>query len=207
MKNGLKDFSNISGVLSDGDIKKAIKSGLIEFKSPFKLNIQPSSIDVHLAPTILVYQRRKVENAVVDLKKPVEEFMQYEQIDLQKGTIIHPREFILGVTSEWVGLSSQIIANVEGKSSLGRLGLIIHATAGFIDPGFSGHITLEITNLTEQPMVLYPNMPIGQIRFSVLTSPAEHVYGQAILGSKKYKNPYDRNPKPIASQYWKNLTK
>jgi dCTP deaminase len=193
-------------ILSDKDIKKALKQDLLEIKSPFKeLKLQPSSLDVHLASTILVYARRRVKNAVIDLKKPVEEYMEYEEIDPERGAVLHPREFILGVTSEWFALSNQLLANVEGKSSLGRLGLVIHATAGFIDPGFNGHITLEITNLTEQPMIIYPNMPIGQVRFSILTSPAEHSYGESVLGSKKYKNEFSKNPKPIASQYWKNL--
>lgn len=194
-------------VLSDRDIKKAIKDKELEIKSPFPLKLQPSSLDVHIAPTILTFSRRRIKNAVIDLKKPVEEYMEYEKMDEKLGAVIHPREFILGVTSEWFALGNQLLANVEGKSSLGRLGLVIHATAGFVDPGWNGHITLEITNLTEQPMIIYPNMPIGQIRFSKLSSPSEHMYGEEILGTKKYKNPYSKNPKPIASQYWKNLAK
>lgn len=206
MPSNKLNFLQNCGVLSDRDIKNALNEGLIEIQSPFsKLEIQPSSIDLHLASTIMTFTRRSAKNAVIDLKQPVDEFVQYEEIDLKRGTIIHPHEFILGVTSEWVSLPKNILANVEGKSSLGRLGLVIHATAGFIDPGFLGHITLEITNLTDMPMILYANMPIGQIRFSVLTSPAENAYGDKILGSKKYKNPFDKNPKPIASQYWKNL--
>ena len=193
-------------VLSDRDIKKAIKEKSLAIKSPFELKFQPSSLDVHIAPTILIFSRRRIQNAVLDLKKPVDEFMEYEVMDAEKGAVLHPREFILGVTSEWFELGDQLLANVEGKSSLGRLGLVIHATAGFVDPGWAGHITLEITNLTEQPMIIYPNMPIGQIRFSMLSTPAEHMYGEAILGTKKYKNPFSKNPKPIASQYWKNLT-
>lgn len=209
MKTGSTNlpFLNSGSVLSDKDIKKALEAKIVKIKSPFPLKFQPSSMDLHLAPTILVFSRRRVKNAVIDLKKPVDEYMEYEVGNLEKGVVIHPREFILGVTSEWFSLSNQILANVEGKSSLGRLGLVIHATAGFVDPGFEGHVTLEITNLTEQPMILYPNMPIGQIRFSVLSSPSEHSYGEAILGSKKYKNNFSKNPRPIASQYWKNLVK
>lgn len=192
-------------VLSDQDIKKAIKEKKLSIKSPFPLKLQPSSIDVHIAPTILTFSRRRIKNAVIDLKKPVDEYMEYEKMSTIQGTVIHPREFILGVTAEWFELGNQLLANVEGKSSLGRLGLVIHATAGFVDPGWAGHITLEITNLTEQPMIIYPGMPIGQIRFSLLSSPSEHTYGQSVLGTKKYKNEYSKNPKPIASQYWKNL--
>lgn len=208
MANSDPSFLQNSGVLSDRDIKKAIDEGIIEIQYPEQdLQIQPSSIDLHLASTIMTFKRRSVKTAVIDLKEPVDNFVQLEEIDMNKGTIIHPHEFILGVTTEWVKLPKNLLANVEGKSSLGRLGLVIHATAGFIDPGFTGHITLEITNLTDMPMILYANMPIGQIRFSVLTSPAQNAYGSAILGSKKYKNTYSKNPKPIASQYWKNLVK
>ncbi len=194
-------------VLSDRDIKKAIQEKKLGIKAASPLKYQPSSIDLHLSKNIMSFARRRVKDFVIDVKKPVDEYMEYETIDKSKGTVIHPREFILGVTSEWFKLSNQILANVEGKSSLGRLGLVIHATAGFIDPGFEGHITLEITNLTELPIILYPDMPIAQIRFSPLSSPSSHLYGEKILGSKEYKNTYNKNPKPIASQYWKNLTK
>lgn len=205
-KSDLNFLNNFGAVLSDQDMQKAFNARLLKIKSPFPLKFQPSSIDVHLAPTILTFSRRRVKAAAIDLKKPVDGFMEYEVIDPDKGAVLHPREFILGVTCEWFELSNQLLANVEGKSSLGRLGLVIHATAGFIDPGWRGHITLEITNLTEQPMIIYPNMPIGQIRFTVLTSPAEHSYGEKILGSK-YPNSFSKNPKPMPSQYWKNLVK
>ena len=191
--------------LSDRDIKLAIKSGYIKWKSPHSLITQPASIDLHLAKTIMVFARRRVKNAAIDLKNPVDEFMEYEEIDLKNGTAIHPHEFILGVTEEWIKLPDQILANVEGKSSLGRVGLVIHATAGFIDEGFAGHVTLEITNLTEQPLIIYAGMPIGQIRFTVMTSPADVSYGDPKLGSKKYFNNYSKNPRPIPSQYWKNF--
>lgn len=193
--------------LADKDIRSAIDSGYLKIKSPFKLNIQPSSIDVHLAPTILTFRRRSFDSGIIDLKHPVENLMEKEIIDSKLGTILHPREFILGVTKEWVSMPLQLSANVDGKSSLGRLGLVIHATAGFIDPGFEGHITLEITNLTELPMRIYANMPIGQIRFTVLTSPVEKSYGHKSLKSKGYRNPYLENPSPIASQYYKNFTR
>ncbi len=193
-------------VLSDRDLKKALRENVLSIKSHTHIIYQPSSIDLHISKNILTFARRRVKDFVIDVKKPVESYMEYEVMDPVKGTVIYPREFILGVTTEWFKLSNQILGNVEGKSSLGRLGLIIHATAGFIDPGFEGHITLEITNLTDLPMVIYPDMPIAQIRFSMLSSPAEHVYGDKKLGSKEYKNSFSKNPKPIASQYWKNLT-
>lgn len=200
-------LSQAGSVLSDKDIKTAISKDLINIVPFVQGSVQPSSVDLHLSPMLMIFKRRQFKNAVIDLKKPVEQFMEYEEIDKKKGVVLHPKEFVLGVTSEWVKLSRNLIANVEGKSSLGRLGLVIHATAGFIDPGFEGHITLEITNLTDLPMVLYANMPIGQIRFSILSSESEHAYGESVLGSKKYKNEYSKNPKPIASQYFKNLVK
>lgn len=192
-------------VLSDRDIKKAIKDRLLSVKSPLKLRFQPSSIDFHLSKNIVTIARRRVKSFVIDLKKPIDQYIEHEVINPQTGSVIYPHEFILGVTTEWFSLSNQILANVEGKSSLGRLGLVIHATAGFIDPGFEGHITLEITNFTNLPIILYPDISIGQIRFSMLNSPAQHTYGEKVLGSKAYKNSYSKNPKPIASQYWKNL--
>lgn len=192
-------------VLSDKDLKKALKQGLLKIKSPTKLNVQPSSLDIHLASVIMIFVRRRIKDAVIDVKKPIDDYIEYEKMDKKTGTVLHPHEFILGATTEWFELSNQIMGSVEGKSSLGRLGLIIHATAGYIDPGFAGHITLEITNLTEQPMIIYPNMSIGQVRFSYLSSPSEKLYGDPSLGSKKYKNPYSKNPKPKPSEYWKNF--
>lgn len=194
-------------VLSDNDIKNALKEKILTIKSPRELLFQPSSIDLHLSKNIMTFARRRAKDFVIDTKKPVDSYVELEVMDMNRGTVIHPREFFLGVTTEWFSLSNKILANVEGKSSLGRLGLVIHATAGFIDPGFAGHITLEITNLTELPIVLYPDMPIAQIRFSMLSSPSVHIYGDKKLGSKDYKNIYSRNPKPIASQYWKNLAR
>jgi dCTP deaminase len=191
-------------VLSDKDIKLALQVGYLKIKTPFKLITQPSSIDLHISKNIMTFARRRVKNALIDLKKPVDDFVDYEVIDPSVGTVIHPHEFILGVTREWFHLPNQILANVEGKSSLGRLGLVIHATAGFIDPGFSGHVTLEITNLTDLPLVIYPDMPIGQIRFTVMTSPAEASYGDPKLGSK-YFNKFSSNPKPMPSQFYKNF--
>lgn len=202
--NNLPFLTSFGAVLSDRDIKLAMRSGYLKTKFVDPQCIQPSSIDLHLAKTLLVFARRRVKNAAIDLKRPVDDYMEYEVIDGKTGTVLHPREFVLGVTKEWFQLPSQLLANVEGKSSLGRLGMVVHATAGFIDPGFSGHATLEITNLTEQPLVIYAGMMTGQIRFSVLTSPAEHIYGDPIL-QNKYINKPSKNPRPMPSQFWKNF--
>lgn len=203
--NNLPFLQSGGTVLSDHDIKLAIKSGYVKWKSPYPLITQPASIDLHLSKTIMTLVRRRVKAGAIDLKKSVDSLVEYEMLDEKNGTVIHPHEFILGVTREWISLPNQLLANVDGKSSLGRLGLVIHATAGFIDPGFAGHVTLEITNLTEQPLIIYPEMPIGQIRFTVMTSPADLSYGDPKLGSKSYGNKYSKNPKPIPSQYWKNF--
>ncbi len=192
-------------VLSRPDIKLAIDSGLIEIKAPCALDIQPASLELHLARTLAFISRGRVREAAIDLKKPVEDFYDYEVIDPVRGHAIHPREFFLGVTREWIGFPAQLIGNLDGKSSLGRLGFVVHATAGFFDPGFRGHGTLEITNLTERPIIVYPNMPVGQMRFSILSSPADVLYGDPSLGSKRYSNEYSEDPRPIPSEYWKNF--
>ena len=205
IRNKLPFLKYQGAILSDADIQLAVDSGLLEIK-PFDISsLQPASLDVHLAKTVAFIDRGKLHDAAIDLKKPVDEYMKYEEIDLLEGLIVHPREFLLGVTMEWFKFPTQIIGNLDGKSSLGRLGFVVHSTAGFFDPGFAGHATLEITNLTERPLKIYPNIPVGQMRFSVMTSPAKKVYGK-LLGSK-YFNPFSKNPKPIPSQYWKNFKK
>lgn len=204
VKNQHPFLQNPGSMLSDQDIMAALKSGFLKIKSPYPLKMQPASMDLHIAPTIMVFARRRIDAGLIDLKKPIDKYVEFEVMDPQKGVVLHPGEFILGVTEEWFEMPSRLLANVDGKSSLGRLGLVIHATAGFVDPGFRGHITLEITNLTDQPMVIYPHIPIAQIRFSILSSPAENVYGSKVLGSK-YVNGFSKKPKPMPSQYWKNF--
>lgn len=193
------------GVLSRPDIKLAIDTGLIEVKSPCPLDIQPASLELHLARIVAFISRGKVRDAAIDLKKPVEDLMDYETIDPVRGYTIHPREFFLGVTREWIHFPAQLIGNLDGKSSLGRLGFVVHSTAGFFDPGFRGHGTLEITNLTERPITIYQHIPVGQMRFSVLTSAADVLYGDPSLGSKKYSNEYSDDPRPIPSEYYKHF--
>lgn len=191
--------------LSRPDIKLAMESGFLEVQSPCELDIQPASLELHLARTIAFLSRGKVRDAAIDLKQPVEDMMDYEVIDPVKGLTIHPREFWLGVTREWIHFPAQLIGNMDGKSSLGRLGFVVHATAGFFDPGFKGHGTLEITNLTERPITVYPNIPVGQMRFTILSSPSDVLYGDPSLGSKKYSNSYSDDPRPKASEYYKNF--
>lgn len=199
----LPSFLN-PGSLSSRDIRRCIEVGYLGVKSPAELDIQAASIDVSVARTIAQFSRNKFDEGCIDLKKPVDNLMEFIVMDPVKGFMLHPREFILGVTREWFDIPSRLEGKLDGKSSLGRLGVVVHVTAGYFDPGFAGHGTLEITNLTERPVRIYPNIPIGQMRFSTLTSEPENVYGDKALGSKSYKNPYTEDPKPIPSEYWKN---
>jgi dCTP deaminase len=114
--------------------------------------------------------------------------------------LLHPGEFVLGATAERVGLPDDLVGRIEGKSSLGRLGLLIHTTAGFVDAGFEGYLTLELSNVATLPITLYPGMKIGQISFLQMTSPADQPYGSGTLGSK-----YAGQKGPTPSQYWKNF--
>lgn len=155
-------------ILPDHEIIKQIQQQKISIY-PFDLkNIQPASYDLHLSPHFAKYH----PNNLIDPKREQDAvYFNCEKIILQ------PQEFILAATTEYIGLPADICARVEGRSSLGRIGIAIHITAGFIDPGFTGNITLEIVNLNNEPVVLYPNMRIGQICFQQLSAPCEHPYG------------------------------
>ncbi len=166
-------------VLSDRDIRVRLKKDLVITPLDEEC-IQPSSIDVHLGPDFLVFDNHNQK--IIDLKHGVKGLMSKIIID-EEPIIIHPREFILGTTVELVEIPDDLVARLEGKSSLGRIGLIIHSTAGYIDPGFKGQITLEISNLANLPIALYKDMKIGQLSFTLLTTPAEYPYGHPKLKS------------------------
>jgi dCTP deaminase len=134
------------------------------------------------------------------VKQNLEDLTRLVEIDEGDAFILHPGEFVLGSTSEQVTLPDDLVARIEGKSSLGRLGLLIHSTAGFIDAGFSGHITLELSNVANLPITLYPDMKIGQISFLRMTTPADVPYGSARVGSK-----YQGQRGPTPSRYWENF--
>jgi dCTP deaminase len=170
-------------ILSDRDIREAIESSRIKIDSPdekYLENIGPSSLDLRCGSHFKLYEHTKfslldpADPAMIELKDPNIPF------------IVQPNDFILGVTLESVTLSADLVARVEGRSSLGRLGIIVHSTAGFVDPGFSGTITLEITNINRMPVALYPGMRVCQLAFETLTSPAEVDYSQK--KSQKYQN-------------------
>jgi dCTP deaminase len=188
-------------ILSDRTIREELEAGRIVV-DPFDDScIQPSSVDVRLDRYFRVFLNHTM--AVIDVKQNLEELTRLVEIDegdTDRAFILHPGEFVLGSTFERVGLPDDTVARIEGKSSLGRLGLLIHSTAGFIDAGFDGHITLELSNVASLPITLYPGMKIGQISFLKMTTPAEVPYGAKALGSK-----YQGQRGPTPSRYWENF--
>ena len=186
-------------ILSDRDIKKAIQKGKVSIDPLFPKSIQPASVDLHLGADFLVFRTHK--DVCIDPKNPIEYLMDKVTIDDDRQFIIHPGEFALGMTYEIIGVADDIVGRLEGKSSIGRMGLIIHATAGYLDPGNRLKMTLELHNVSTLPIKLYYKMPIAQMSFMPLSSTAEHPYNKKLFGSK-----YFGNMKPKASQYWKNFT-
>ncbi len=184
-------------ILSDCDIKKALKSGDIAIKPFNKKYLQPASVDLHLDKHFLVFDTKN--NYVIDPKKPMDDIMTSITITENKPFVIHPGEFALGLILEETGVSSEYVGRLEGKSSVGRLGLLIHVTAGFLDPGNSLKMTLELHNTANMPILLYYKMPIAQMAFEKISSPCEKPYSKEI-GSK-----YVGDILPKASQMWKNF--
>lgn len=184
-------------ILSDRDIKMAIKDGRIIIK-PFNLKyLQPASVDLRLGNRFLLFMR--AQNYVIDVKKPVDEYMSEHIIKSGKPFILHPGEFALGTIFEKTGVGNDMVGRLEGKSSLGRLGIIVHATAGFLDPGNCLNMTLELHNVGVLPVMLYYKMPIAQMAFETLSSAAQKPYGKH-KGSKYYGA---STVQP--SQMWKNF--
>ncbi|MCP4963642.1 MAG: dCTP deaminase [bacterium] len=169
-------------IFSDRTIKEAVAAGRIVI-DPFDIDmVQPSSIDLRCASVFRVFENHKYP--VIDPKAPQEDLTTEISATEDQPFILHPGEFVLGSTAEVVGLADDIVARLEGKSSLGRIGLLIHSTAGFIDPGFQGQVTLELSNVANLPIAIYPRMKIGQVSFYQLSTPAEHPYGSPGAGSK-----------------------
>jgi len=173
-------------ILSDRDIKKAIASGHVNVMTDHperEQHIHASSMDLHLGNVFKIYEHSKF--AILDPKKPESFHGNMRTIEVKEGDpfIVQPGEFVLGVTEETLTVPDDLVVRVEGRSSLGRLGIIIHSTAGFVDPGFSGTITLEISNLNRLPVALYPGMRVCQLAFEMMTSPAEEPYHLKV-GSK-----------------------
>jgi dCTP deaminase len=171
-----------ASVLSDGTIRRLVEAGRIVVKPWEPDLVQPASIDLRLGDTFRVFHNHRV--SAIDLRDgPAPGLTEEVKANETDGFVIHPGEFCLGRTAEWVELPDDVVARIEGKSSLGRLGLIVHATAGFIDPGWKGTLTLELNNLTRVPIKLYPGLLIAQLSFMGLDQPAERPYGSPELGS------------------------
>jgi dCTP deaminase len=185
-------------LLSDRDIVAEIDAGRIVL-DPYEAGmLQPSSIDVRLDRFFRVFDNHKYPH--IDPAQDQSDLTRMVEPEGDEPFILHPGEFVLGSTFEVVSLPDDIAARVEGKSSLGRLGLLTHATAGFVDPGFSGHVTLELANVATLPIKLYPGMKIGQFCFLRLTSPSEHPYG-----SSKYGSRYQGQRGPTPSKSFQNF--
>jgi dCTP deaminase len=184
--------------MSDRDIRASIEAGLIGL-DPLEMGLlQPSSIDVRLDRFFRLFDNHKY--AFIDPAEQQDELTRLIEVDPAEPFILHPGEFVLGSTYEFVTLPDDVAARLEGKSSLGRLGLLTHSTAGFVDPGFKGHVTLELSNVATLPIKLWPGMKIGQLCFFKLTSPSEHPYG-----SEKYSSRYQGQRGPTASRSYKNF--
>jgi len=187
-------------LLSDRDIRAEIAAGHIALEPYEPEMIQPSSIDVLLDRYFRLFNNHKYPH--IDPAVPQEELTQLVEVPVGEPFVLHPGEFVLGSSLELVTLADNIAARLEGKSSLGRLGLLTHSTAGFIDPGFSGHVTLELSNVATLPILLWPGMKIGQMCFFQLSSPAEKPYGSGASGSR-----YQGQRGPTASRSWVNFYK
>jgi dCTP deaminase len=168
-------------VLSDASIRELVSSGRVKIEPWDDAMVQPASVDLRLGPSFRVFHNFRVES--IDLAEPPTTLTELVEIGPDEPFVIHPGEFVLGSTEEYVELADDLVARIEGKSSLGRLGLIVHATAGFVDPGFRGTLTLEITNLTRVPIKLWAGKPIAQLSFMTLDRAAERPYGHPDLGS------------------------
>jgi dCTP deaminase len=181
-------------LLSDRDLKADISAGRIGVEPYDEAMVQPSSIDLRLDRFFRVFENHRYPH--IDPAEHQEELTKLIETPTGEPFILHPGEFVLGSTYEVITLAHDLAGRLEGKSSLGRLGLLTHSTAGFIDPGFSGHVTLELSNVATLPIKLWPGMKIGQLCVIKMTSPADNPYGSAAVGSR-YQN--QRGPTPSKS--------
>jgi dCTP deaminase len=187
-------------LLSDRDLRKELESGRLGLDPWDEAMLQPSSIDVRLDRFFRVFQNSRYTH--IDPSIQQDELTTPVETADGDSFVLHPGEFVLGSTFEQVGLPDDLAGRLEGKSSLGRLGLLTHSTAGFIDPGFTGHITLELSNVANLPITLWPGMKIGQLCLFRLTTPAEHPYGSPIYGSR-----YQDQRGPTPSRSYRNFTR
>ncbi len=185
-------------VLSDRSIRQEIEDGRIVIDPYDERLVQPSSVDVRVDRRFRVFRNSRYP--YIDVRQQMEELTEPVSIEGDEPFILHPGEFVLGQTLERISLPDDLVARLEGKSSLGRLGLLIHSTAGFVDPGFSGNITLELSNVANLPITIYHGMPIGQISFMRMDQPVEHPYGSGENASK-----YQGQGEPTPSRYYLNF--
>lgn len=185
-------------VLSDRDIRAAMQAGRVRVDPYDPACLQPSSVDLHLDREFRVFRNNRYP--YIDPRQSQPDLTEIVAIQDDEPFILHPSEFVLGQTLEWVELPDDLVARLEGKSSLGRLGLLIHSTAGYVDPGWKGNLTLELSNVANLPIALYCGMKIGQISFFRMSSPVERPYGSKELGSK-----YQGQSQPTASEYYRDF--
>ena len=185
-------------ILSDRTIREQLEGGGIVIDPIGENAIQPSSVDLHVDRWFRVF--RNDTTPYIDPKQAQEDLTELVEVDEDGAFILHPGEFVLGSTFERVALGDDLVARLEGKSSLGRLGLLIHSTAGFVDAGWDGHLTLELSNVANLPIAIYPRMKIGQISFLQMTTAAETPYGSDSTGSK-----YKGQKGPTPSRYYLNF--
>jgi dCTP deaminase len=169
-------------ILSDRSIREELKAGRIEIDPFDESCIQPSSVDLHVDAVFRVFHNARYP--YIDVRKPMEDLTEVVEVKRNEAFILHPGEFVLGATSERIRLPEDLVARLEGKSSLGRLGLLIHSTAGYVDPGWDGYLTLELSNVANLPITIYAGMKIGQISFFRLSTAADVPYGSRAAGSK-----------------------
>lgn len=185
-------------LLSDRDLHAAISGGRLGLDPFDEAMLQPASIDVRLDRSFLVFENHRHD--CIDPAVEQDDLTRLVEVDDGEAFVLHPGEFVLASTFERVRLPDDLAARLEGKSSLGRLGLITHSTAGFIDPGFEGHVTLELANVATLPIKLWPGMKVGQLCVLELTGPAEHPYGSVVRGSR-----YQGQRGPTASRSWQSF--
>ena len=185
-------------ILSDKTIRAELEAGGIVIDPLAEDAIQPSSVDLHVDRFFRVF--RNDTTPYIDPKEHQEDLTELVEVEEDRPFVLHPGEFVLGSTLERVRLPDDLVARLDGKSSLGRLGLLIHSTAGFVDPGWDGHVTLELSNVANLPITIYPGMKIGQVSFVQLSEPAATPYGTGDIGSK-----YQGQRGPTPSRYWQNF--
>ena len=185
-------------ILSDRTIREEVEAGRIEI-DPFDPDcVQPSSVDLHVDNSFRVFHNAR--HPFIDVKQELPDLTEVVEVKPDEPFILHPGEFVLGSTLERVRLPHDLVARLEGKSSLGRLGLLIHSTAGYVDPGWDGYLTLELSNVANLPITIYPGMKIGQISFFRLTTEADTPYGSDRAGSK-----YQGQRGPTASRFFQEF--